>query len=74
MAAEVVRRTDKRRIQWLRGTFRKLGFSGAEAEMRARLFVYYQLAEPSILWREPKNKRREIIKLRHGLLTSRVPT
>ena len=74
MAAEVVRRTDKRRIQWLHETFRELGFSGTEAEMRARLFVYYQLAEPSILWREPKSKRREIIKLRHRLLTSRVPT
>jgi AcrR family transcriptional regulator len=73
MAAQVVRGTDKRRIEWLRGTFRELGFSGNEAEMRARLFVYYQLAEPSILWREPKNKRREIIKLRHRLLTSRVP-
>lgn len=73
MAAEVVRGTDKRRIEWLRSTFCELGFSGNEAEMRARLFVYYQLAEPSILWREPKNRRREIITLRHRLLTSRVP-
>jgi AcrR family transcriptional regulator len=74
MAAEVVRRTDKRRIEWLRSLFHELGFSGKEAEMRARLFVYYQLAEPSILWREPKNKRRDIVKLRHRLLTSRIPT
>ena len=74
MAAVVVRGTDKRRIEWLRRIFHEMGFSGNEAEMRARLFVYYQLAEPSILWREPNNKRREIIKLRHRLLTSRVPT
>ena len=73
MAAEVVRGTDKRRIEWLRSIFHELGFRGSEAEMRARLFVYYQLAEPSILWRESKSKRREIIKLRHRLLTSRVP-
>jgi AcrR family transcriptional regulator len=73
MAAEVVRGTDKRRIEWLSSIFRELGFRGIEAEMRARLFVYYQLAEPSVLWREPKNKRREIIRLRHRLLTSRVP-
>jgi AcrR family transcriptional regulator len=74
MAAEVVRGTDKRRIEWLRSIFRELGFRGNEVEMRARLFVYYQLAEPSILWREPKSKRREIIKLRHRLLMSRVAT
>ena len=74
MAAEVVRGTDKRRIEWLRSIFLELGFSGIEAEMRARLFVYYQLAEPIVLWREPKSKRREIIRLRHRLLTSRVPT
>ena len=74
MAAQVVRGTDKRRIEWLRSIFHDLGFSGSEADMRARLFVYYQLAEPSVLWREPKSKRRAIIKLRHRLLTSRVPT
>ena len=73
MAAEVVRATDKRRIEWLRSIFRELGFSGIEAEMRARLFVYYQLAEPSVLWREAKSKRREIIKRRHRLLTSPLP-
>jgi AcrR family transcriptional regulator len=74
MAAEVVRGTDKRRIEFLRSIFHELGFFGNEAEMRARLFVYYQLAEPSVLWREPKSKRREIIQLRHRLLTSRVLT
>ena len=74
MAAEVVRGTDKRRIQRLRSMFHEMGFNGSEAEMRARLFVYYQLAEPSVLWREPKSKRREIMKLRHRLLTSRVPS
>lgn len=74
MAAAVVRGTDKRRIEWLRGIFHELGFSGIEAEMRARLFVYYQLAEPMVLWREPKSKRREILGLRHRLLTSPVPT
>ena len=40
--------------------------------MRARLFVYYQLAEPMVLWREPKSKQREIVRLRHRLLTSPV--
>ena len=74
MAAKVVRGTDKRRIEWLRSIFHEMGFSGNEAEMRARLFVYYQLAEPSVLWREPKSKRREIMKLRHRLLASPVPT
>ena len=74
MAAEVVQGIDKRRVEWLRSVFHEIGFSGTEAEMRERLFVYYQLAEPSILWREPKSKRREIMKLRHRLLTSRVAT
>jgi AcrR family transcriptional regulator len=73
MAADVVRGIDKRRIEWVRSIFHELGFSGNEAEMRARMFAYYQLAEPSVLWREPKKKRREIIKLRHRLLTNRVP-
>ena len=73
MAAEVVRATDKRRIEWLHSIFCELGFTGIEAEMRARLFVYYQLAEPSVLWREGQSKRREIIRRRHRLLTSPVP-
>lgn len=72
MAADVVRGADKRRIEWVRSIFLELGFSGIEAEMRARLFVYYQLAEPIVLWREPKSKRREIIRLRYRLLTSPV--
>jgi AcrR family transcriptional regulator len=74
VAAEVVRGADKQRIEWLRNIFHELGFRGNEAEMRARLFVYYQLAEPSVLWRESKSKRREIMRLRHRLLTSRAPT
>ena len=37
MAAEVVRRTDKRRIEFLRSIFHELGFSGIEAEMRTTL-------------------------------------
>jgi AcrR family transcriptional regulator len=73
MAAEVVQSTDKRRIEWVRSRFIELGFSSVEAEMRARLFVYHQLAEPMVLFREPKNKRKEIIKLRHRLLTSHGP-
>jgi AcrR family transcriptional regulator len=73
MAAEVVEGTDKRRIEWVRSRFLELGFSSVEAEMRARLFVYYQLAEPIVLCQEPKSKRREIMRLRYRLLTSPDP-
>ena len=62
---------DKRRVKYLRATFCELGFEGDEAELRVRLFYYYQLAEPNILYREPKSKRKRMIELRHHLLTKR---
>ena len=71
MAAKVVREMDERRVKYLRPIFREMGFEGDEAELRVRLFYYYQLAEPNILYREPKNKRKRMIELRHRLLTQR---
>jgi len=71
MAAHVVRKMDERRVKYLRPMFREMGFEDDEAELRVRLLYYYQLAEPNVLYREPKSKRKKMIKLRHHLLTQR---
>lgn len=72
MAAKVVRKMDERRVRYLRKMFREMGFEGDEAELRVRLTYYYQLAEPSILYREPNSRRRQLLKMRHQLLTAAI--
>jgi len=57
------------RFEFVRGLFRELGFTGAELEMRTRLFVCYQSWERTMYWREPKQNLRRLIKKRVDLLT-----
>ena len=60
------------RLRFLRKAFRELGFTGAELDMRTRLFVAYHSWESTTFWREPKKKLRALIKRRVDLLTTKV--
>jgi hypothetical protein len=47
---------DRKRINFIRSLFKKLGFKGAELETRTRLFLYYLVAEPTIVYKNIMNK------------------
>jgi AcrR family transcriptional regulator len=51
--ARVVRRVDERRLEFVRTLFAGCGFKGREAELRARMFVYYALGEAAALIDDP---------------------
>ena len=51
--ARVVRRVDEQRLEFVRTLFGGCGFTGQEAELRARMFVYYVLGEAASLLDDP---------------------
>ena len=69
-AAEVVREVDRLRLDTLRATFGRLGFTGDELELRCRMFLYYELADPQILADTSPELRLSLADLRLKLLTS----
>lgn len=70
-AARVVRRVDRRRLAYVTGLFRKAGFAASEADARARLFAVYLSTEAIFFAREPAARRRQLLRLRHRVLTAR---
>ncbi len=68
--ATVVRRVDQKRLAYVGGLFRKMGFPADQARMRSRVSYYYVVEEYTALVDEGTlEDRLEDIKLRHELLT-----
>ena len=70
-AAETVVSVNQRRLDFIRGTLRELGFTGEELEMRTILFVCYQTWESPMFREIPRETRRKLIKRRVDLITSK---
>jgi AcrR family transcriptional regulator len=70
-AARAVRRVDRRRLAYVTGLLRKAGFSADQADARARLFAVYLSADPIFFAPEPAARRRQLLRLRHRILTER---
>lgn len=47
-AREVLERVDQVRFETIRAQFEQLGFDSLQAELRARLFLYYEIAAPAM--------------------------
>jgi hypothetical protein len=47
-----------------------LGFEGLDAENRARLFLYYEISEPSMFAAQSAKLADQLIRERHALLTA----
>jgi AcrR family transcriptional regulator len=59
VAQQVLAKVDKARLDIVHQQFLALGFEGVDAENRARLFLYYEIASPAIFRRHPaKNQER----------------
>jgi AcrR family transcriptional regulator len=68
---EIVREADEVRLGFVRSQFTALGFDPIEAESRARLFLYYEMAEPAVLAEQSPEMEEELIAARIDLLTRR---
>lgn len=72
--AEVARRFRKViriRLEYIRAALAELGFEGSELEMRTRVFVAYEAAQPSLYEHESKRTLRELIPQRIAMITKR---
>ncbi|MHC4234941.1 MAG: TetR/AcrR family transcriptional regulator [Planctomycetota bacterium] len=72
--AEVARRFRRvigTRLDYIRATFAELGFEGQELEMRARVFVAYEMVQPSLYGHMSKKKLRALIPHRIEMITRR---
>jgi AcrR family transcriptional regulator len=70
-AATAVKKVDEQRLAFLKALFREMGFGRRQAEIRARLFLHYEVAEPSIYLRTSKEEQPKLTTLRHKFLTER---
>ena len=68
-ARQCVQETDEIRLGFIRELFAEAGFSGDDLENRARLFYYYEMADPMVFAEQPKELEDALIALRHRLLT-----
>ena len=68
-AAEAVARMDEMRLAYVTRQFEEMGFTGLDAETRARLFVVYNVTETSMYPIEDREKRQEIMRRRLEILT-----
>ena len=71
VARKVVKRVDEYRLGVIRDLFKRAGFKGLEAENRARLFLYYEVAEPTLFAKQTQEVRDQLVEYRHRLLTTR---
>jgi AcrR family transcriptional regulator len=68
MARKAVSRVLDLRLDYIRETFRELGFSGDELEMRTMLFVAYHSWEATTFRHMPTRKLKRLVKRRIDLL------
>jgi len=64
-----VRKVNRLRLEFVRGAFGELGFTGDELEMRTMLFVCYHTWEASTFRELSRKRRRALIEKRIELLT-----
>ena len=70
LARNVVKQVDEFRLGYIRSLFAQLGFDELETESRARLFLYYEMAEPAMFATQDKAASERLIMSRHKLLTT----
>jgi len=70
IARSAIQKVDKQRLQFITGLFIDMNFKQADAELRARLALYYQVAEQGVFLKESKKKRNDLLKQRFNFLTT----
>jgi AcrR family transcriptional regulator len=67
-AGEVFQSALAKRFAFAKWMFEQIGFADLEAEARGRMMVVYMMGESTLIPDEPE-KRRKLLKLKHGVLT-----
>ena len=70
MAKEIVKQTDKIRLDFIRSLFEKIGFEGLDLENRSRLFLYYAMAEPAFFDPPDEKTTKLLNQIRFDFLTT----
>ena len=65
--AYVVKKTDKRRLNFIRNLFAEMGFEGNDLEMRARTLLTFQAMEHGLLTKTTEEERFELLLVRHAM-------
>jgi AcrR family transcriptional regulator len=69
-ARSILQKVDKQRLRFITDLFIEIGFDKPDADLRARLMLYYQVAEQSLFLKDSKRRRSDHVKLRFEFLTS----
>jgi AcrR family transcriptional regulator len=70
LARETVRKVDEGRLAFIQAQFEGIGFTGLEAENRARLFLHYEMAVPAMFAQPSQEREEELLMERHRFLTT----
>ena len=70
LARKAVRHVDNIRLSVIRSLFEKLGFEGVDAENRARLFLFYEMAAPMAFVGQSSDDDASLLIERHRYLTT----
>jgi len=68
MARTILRKVDEQRLKYITSVFTDIGFKKTDAEIRARMMLYYQVAEQGIFLSDSKDKRKKLLKKRYTFL------
>ena len=71
LARDVVMQVDEVRLDFIQSQFQALGFSGMEAESRARMFLHYEMAAPMMFASPSPERDEQLIRDRHRFLTNK---
>ena len=69
MAHKTLKRVDEYRLTSVRGLFEAAGYHDLDAEKRARIYLYYEIAEPTIFAGQDKAIQDKLVAERLNLLT-----
>ena len=69
MAKGVLHKVDVQRLKYITSVFTDIGFTRADSNIRARMMLYYQVAEQGIFLSDSKEKRKKLLKQRFTFLT-----
>ena len=69
MVAELIREVDLKRHAFVRGLFEDLGFSGAELDMRVKVWLVFASARRTVYTPEDQASANTELELRHAFFT-----
>jgi AcrR family transcriptional regulator len=70
LARAVVEQVDQARLEFIRAQFEALGFTGFNAENRARLYLHYEMAAPAMFAGPTPEQDEQLLVERHRFLTT----